>query len=189
MLKRLTILFCIFILISGCAKQKRSGDMTRGEKAGAEDVDEAGIRHGDWHSTPELKSIHFSFDKSDLLPEAREVLQKNAEYLKSNTDINVMVEGHCDERGTIEYNLGLGQRRASAVREYYGKLGVSLSRIGTISYGEEKPLDTGHTEESWYKNRRAETKIRNIKPPMEAEEGTVNTEKDKDNPGQKKYSP
>lgn len=142
----------------------------------AAEVEEPPIRFPDWHDVPELKAVRFEYDKSNLLAEARDILKENAEYIKTNTDLNILVEGHCDERGTIEYNLGLGQRRASAVRDYYGKLGVALKRVGTISYGEEKPLDTAHTEEAWAKNRRAETKARSIKPEVEDTEDREGTE-------------
>jgi peptidoglycan-associated lipoprotein len=122
--------------------------------------EEPSVRFTDWEAVPQIKAIYFDYDSTDLSAEARATLKGNADFLAANPDYNVLVEGNCDERGTTEYNLALGQRRASAVRDYYGKLGVPLGCIGTISYGEEKPVDPGHTEAAWAKNRRAETKVR-----------------------------
>jgi peptidoglycan-associated lipoprotein len=106
-----------------------------------------------------LKTIYFAFDKSELTESARATLRQNANWLKANPDWGVVIEGHCDERGTIEYNLALGQRRASSVRDYLSSLGVESSRIRTVSFGEERPADPGHNEAAWAKNRRAESKV------------------------------
>jgi peptidoglycan-associated lipoprotein len=103
-----------------------------------------------------LKTVYFEFDKSDLSDEARMVLRANADFLKANGSVGVAVEGHCDERGTIEYNLALGQRRAQAVKDYLASLGVGAVRIRTVSYGEERPVAFGHDEAAWAQNRRAE---------------------------------
>jgi len=103
--------------------------------------------------------IHFDFDKYDLKPEARKILKKKAEWLLKHPEFNVRIEGHCDERGTNEYNLALGERRANAAKQYLIELGVSADRISTISYGEERPLDPRHCEEAWAKNRRDEFKL------------------------------
>ncbi|MCX7918634.1 MAG: peptidoglycan-associated lipoprotein Pal [bacterium] len=105
----------------------------------------------------ELLPVYFAFDKSDLTPEAIATLNKNVAVLKANPDLKVVVEGHCDERGTVEYNMALGERRAKAVRDYYISAGIDKSRIRIISYGEERPIDPGHNEEAWAKNRRSET--------------------------------
>lgn len=102
-----------------------------------------------------LKDIHFAFDKSDLTEESRRTLADNAAWMKSHPDFRVTIEGHCDERDTEEYNLALGDRRANSAREYLVSLGIAGTRLQTISYGEERPLDPGHTEEAWAKNRRA----------------------------------
>ena len=106
-----------------------------------------------------LKDIYFEFDSYTLRPDALPVLGKLADWLIANKDIKLVVEGHCDERGTIEYNLALGQRRADAVKDYLVKAGVGEGRIKTISYGKEVPLDPGHTEEAYAKNRRAHFRI------------------------------
>ena len=107
----------------------------------------------------ELKTVYFGYDKDDLTEAARATLRQNANWLKANPQWNVILEGHCDERGTIEYNLALGQRRANAVRSYLASLGVEAARVRTVSYGEERPVDHGHNEAAWAKNRRADSKV------------------------------
>ena len=99
--------------------------------------------------------IYFDFDQSEIKPEARPILNKVASWLKKNPDVHLMIEGHCDERGTEEYNLALGERRALAARRYLIGLGILSERLHTISYGEAKPVKPGHHEEAWAKNRRA----------------------------------
>jgi peptidoglycan-associated lipoprotein len=101
------------------------------------------------------EDIHFEFDKSSLLPEACEILRRKAKWLKAHPDVLVIIEGHCDERGTSEYNVALGDRRAWSARSYMVNLGIASERLTTISYGEEMPLDPGHNEEAWARNRRA----------------------------------
>ncbi len=101
------------------------------------------------------EEIYFEFDKSDLLAESQEVLRSKAEFLKDNSDAMVIIEGHCDERGTNEYNLALGDRRASSAKAFLVNLGIAGSRLTCISYGEERPADPGHNEAAWAKNRRA----------------------------------
>jgi peptidoglycan-associated lipoprotein len=101
------------------------------------------------------EDIYFDFDSSALSPMSQEVLQRKADWMNENMDATVIVEGHCDERGTAAYNLALGERRADAAKEFLVNLGVSADRVTTISYGEEKPVDPGQNEEAWAKNRRA----------------------------------
>lgn len=104
-----------------------------------------------------LETVYFDFDKSDLRQDARDALSKNAEaLLKKVADAKIKIEGHCDERGSDEYNLALGDRRAKSVAKYLVTLGVKADRIETISYGKEKPAVDGHDESAWSKNRRAE---------------------------------
>lgn len=100
--------------------------------------------------------IYYEFDSSVLLPEAQNTLSHKAEYMQKYTDVGLVIEGHCDERGTDAYNLALGERRAESARRYLLDLGIDESRIETISYGEERPLDPGNNEEAWAKNRRAQ---------------------------------
>ena len=102
-----------------------------------------------------LEDIYFEFDKSTLTREAQEALNKKAQWLKTHRDVRVIIEGHCDERGTNEYNLALGDRRAASTKAFLVDLGISPSRLNTISYGEERPLIGGNDEDSWAKNRRA----------------------------------
>ncbi len=102
-----------------------------------------------------FEDIYFVFDKSTIEPEAREILKRLAGLLGSNKNYSLVVEGHCDERGTVEYNLALGQSRADAAMKYLVDLGLDKESIKTITYGKERPLDPGHDEEAWAKNRRA----------------------------------
>ena len=102
-----------------------------------------------------LKEVYFDFDKYDIRAEDAKTLDANAAWLKSNADNLVLIEGHCDERGTNEYNLALGERRAKATMNYLVSQGIQANRITIISYGEERPVCTEHTEACWAKNRRA----------------------------------
>ena len=106
--------------------------------------------------TLELKTVYFEYDKTDLTSKARRDLAENARRLKANPEINVRIEGHCDERGTVDYNLALGERRARATRAYLINFGINPARINIVSYGKEKPLDQSHGPDAWSKNRRAE---------------------------------
>ncbi len=114
---------------------------------------------GEVFETKLLKDIHFDFDKYDIRRMDEAVLKENAVLLKNNPKMKIQIEGHCDERGTIEYNLALGERRANNTKKYLVFLGIPSDRISTISYGKEKPLDKGHHEEAWAKNRRAHTVV------------------------------
>ena len=101
------------------------------------------------------EDIRFEFDRSRLVPEAKKILRRKAKWLRAHHDVSVIVEGHCDERGTSEYNMALGDRRARRAKSFVVDLGIARERLTTISYGEERPLDPRHNEESWDKNRRA----------------------------------
>lgn len=102
-------------------------------------------------------TIHFALDEYDIDPEARRILDSQAQWLAANPNTRITIEGHCDERGTREYNLGLGDRRANAAKNYLAARGISPSRITTISYGKERPIALGSDEASWAQNRRAVT--------------------------------
>jgi len=102
---------------------------------------------------PVLNDVFFEYDKSRLTDEAKQTLAENAKQLTNGAAITI--EGHCDERGTNAYNLALGERRAKSAKDYLASLGVDAARISTISFGEERPFDTGHDEGAWAKNRRA----------------------------------
>ncbi len=100
------------------------------------------------------QDIHFAFDSSQLTPMSQVLLKEKAQWLENNPSVHVRIEGNCDERGTTEYNMALGERRALSVKNFLVDLGISGSRLTTISYGEEKPIDPRHNEEAWAKNRR-----------------------------------
>ena len=102
-----------------------------------------------------LSTVYFDYDKSTLSQTSRDALKANSEWMKTNSKVNVQIEGHTDSRGSIEYNLALGERRANAVKSYLQSLGIPAARLKTISYGKERPLVTGESEDAWSKNRRA----------------------------------
>jgi peptidoglycan-associated lipoprotein len=142
--------------VGSCTDDKKKATEPVGPSAGATDASaefpsspsgSAGL-----NSTP----IYFGFDDYTLNSDAQSTLTAMAEGLKGNKSAVVQIEGHCDERGTVEYNLALGERRAQSVKNFLSQLGVESGRLSTISYGEEKPVAQGHTEDAWGKNRRAE---------------------------------
>jgi len=106
-----------------------------------------------------LQMIHFDFDRFFIRDDAKPVLEKNATWLKKWNSVQILIEGHCDERGTEEYNLALGEKRAKSTYDYLVSLGISSDRIKTISYGKSQPMDPGHDEMAWAKNRRAQFTI------------------------------
>ena len=119
----------------------------------ADDV--AGRSLDDLNRDSPLQPVFFVYDSSDVSDSGRAVLQANAAVLKKYPTWTITIEGHCDERGTAEYNLALGERRAVAVRTYLVSLGVDANRLRTVSYGSEFPFDPGHNEDAWSRNRRA----------------------------------
>jgi peptidoglycan-associated lipoprotein len=167
------ILLALFLL-GGCTKKAvkqtpaDTGTRSQGVTSQDQETDEEGMHEGvipaeqsargiDFSAVMNvtLDDVYFGFDQYTLTAAALNVLAKNVTTLKSNPKVVVQIEGHADERGTVEYNLALGQKRASAVRIYLINAGIDSGRIFTISYGKERPLDTGHNEEAWAKNRRA----------------------------------
>ena len=114
-----------------------------------------GVRYGAW------ENIHFDYDSATIRSEDRHTLEVIAKWMKGNSAKKIMIAGNCDERGTLEYNRALGQRRASAAREYLVGLGAPAGNIGTVSWGEERPIDASHHEEAWARNRRDELGIVN----------------------------
>lgn len=123
------------------------------ERAGERPVPGGGLAG---QTAPGLQRIHFAFDQAALSTEARDILSKNANYLQDRPGARIRIEGHCDERGTAEYNLALGERRAKAAYQYLMDLGIDPNRMTVVSYGKEVPLDPAHTEVAWAKNRRDE---------------------------------
>ena len=113
----------------------------------------------EWVSVSEVKTVHFNYDKAELSASDQKILQGNIEYILNHPGIDILVEGHCDQRGTTAYNLALGQKRADAVKSYYEYLSAYY-HITSISYGKEILIDKNDNESGWQKNRRAETKIR-----------------------------
>lgn len=155
----------------GASKGKaQAGEAKRAEEAKiaeeakrAEDAkiaEEAKIEAESAAVVEKLEMIHFDFDKSDINPEYRDVLAKNSDILKAHPSARVVVEGHCDEVGTQEYNIALGMRRAVATKSYLESLGVNGSELSALSYGQEKPLDPAHTKEARAKNRRAQFTVK-----------------------------
>jgi peptidoglycan-associated lipoprotein len=113
----------------------------------------AGTAGGAAGASP-LKDVYFEYDRFTILEDQKTTLNQDAAWLKANPAVKVTIEGHCDERGTAEYNLGLGERRARAVKEYLAAAGIAANRLTTISYGKERPLVLGHDENAWKWNRR-----------------------------------
>jgi len=158
------LICCLAFAGFGCRKKGVSGD--EAEPIGDGEYEKTGIEidEGDWQAPetvdPELgavyKTVYFDLDKSVIRPEQRATLEAIADDLKANRGRHVRAVGHCCERGTNEYNFGLGDRRAESVRAYLAALGVQAERIHTLSEGEEKPADTGHDEAAYVKNRRVE---------------------------------
>jgi len=152
---------CLIVLLASCSKKDVTQDepafgasedgtaAPTGETVGTEGAGDAGVASSD------LRTVYFPYDSYSLQGDAREALKFNANWLKQNSSATVQIEGHCDERGTTEYNLALGEKRANAARDYLERLGVESSRISVISYGEERPQETGSNETAWAKNRRA----------------------------------
>ncbi len=167
-MKRITlILLSLFLFgyLFGCAgkkalkpavEQPKTETETKNQETTPEPVKEEPVmtESQDLTGQVDLRRIHFEFDKYRLTDEAKEILAENARALKNSPNVRITIEGHCDERGTVEYNLALGERRAQAAKNYLMELGVPDNRIQIISYGKERPMDMGHDEDSWAKNRR-----------------------------------
>lgn len=134
------------------AKEKAERDAADRAKAAKDAADQAATTAVELT----IQSIYFDFDKSSIRDDARDILKVNADIFNKKNTAGIVVEGHCDERGTAEYNMALGERRAQEAKKYLVNLGVNASRIETVSYGKEKPVDPGHDEAAWAKNRRAE---------------------------------
>jgi peptidoglycan-associated lipoprotein len=160
----------VVLLFAGCGSiPGMSGGESEGSGEGA-DVVEAGaetsgaMQGGEWSASAlddpasplYNKVIYFGYDISSIDPEYRDTVITHGQYLAANPEVIVSLEGHCDERGSREYNIGLGERRSNAVRDLLLAQGVSDSQIVTISYGEERPAELGSTESAWAKNRRVE---------------------------------
>ncbi|MDP8263070.1 MAG: peptidoglycan-associated lipoprotein Pal [Candidatus Ancaeobacter aquaticus] len=156
--KRFILSMCIIGIacfsITGCAKKKVTTDKSA---ISPEDIplSEININFYEPKGVVEFQDVHFDYNKSDIRNDSKAILKNIASWMKKNPEKHVMVEGHCDERGSKEYNLALGEYRALAVRRYISNWGVGANKIHTISYGEEYPADRGHDKKAWDKNRRA----------------------------------
>jgi peptidoglycan-associated lipoprotein len=141
-------------LADKAAAERAAAERAAAERAAAERA--AAERAAADRAAAELKTIHFEFDSFLLSQESRDILYSNAEFMLKKYKGKVVLEGNCDERGSDEYNLALGENRAKAAKNYLLTLGVPAEQLSIVSYGEEKPVDTGHTEEAWAKNRRVD---------------------------------
>lgn len=170
------MLILSFTLFVGCPKESRENvelppDDTGTSVRGDEVVEQPTTRTWDSRgpvetrpSTGEIpkvsegsfETVYFDFDRYNLRPDALETIGRNLQVLKQNQNMKILIEGHCDERGTNEYNMALGTRRANSCKSYFIANGIDASRISLISYGEERPVDPSHNEAAWTKNRRAE---------------------------------
>lgn len=174
--RTIPIVFLAFLILAqACSSSPRkAGKDKTGKNGGASsgsdlaadvlpaptEVTEASLRGKEFQKVSPLAAVHFDYDRDTLSEESSAALKSNAAWLKSNARVEVQIQGHCDERGTVAYNLALGQKRARAVRDYYRALGVSMRRMSTISYGKEKPDCQDSNEDCWRENRRAETRAR-----------------------------
>ena len=147
--KNILLIFFTTLILSACSTAKKSGDIDGDVYTGKETVK--------YLASGVPDRVFFATNKSSLTTAARETLRKQATYLRKNPKLNVTIEGHADERGTREYNLALGERRANAAKDYMMTYGVSGKRISVISYGKEKPVNTASTPLAWSQNRRSVT--------------------------------
>ena len=148
-MKKLFSLFCVITLLSACS--------TMSELFGGSECDSRDARS---FMADAVDVVYFDFDSSSLTDNAKEVLDTQVKWLKKHSNVNVVVQGHCDERGTREYNLALGERRANSVKNYLVSQGIAADRIETISYGKERPAVLGNNEAAWAQNRRAVTVVK-----------------------------
>lgn len=167
----LGIVVMIFLII-GCAGSKKKAaeetvdsqifeQLEPPKEEVPEPVQKAAVETAKPEKIPlRFETVYFDFDRSDLHSEAARTLQQNAKVMKEYPDVKITIEGHCDERGTVEYNLALGDRRAMSAKQYLVDLGIAPNRISVISYGKERPVDPQRTEEAYTKNRRAAFVIR-----------------------------
>lgn len=161
MVRKLALGLVAVALVAGCKGKQTQSDQSVDTMAtgGAAGIDSAPLSYdpmgSDSGRIDGLVTVHFGYDKSSLDSQSRKDIGTNVQWMKANPAVRVQIEGHCDNRGTIEYNVALGERRANAVKAYMVSLGIPADRLSVISYGKEKPLETGDSEAAWSKNRRA----------------------------------
>ncbi len=148
---RVLIIFLVAFGLAACQATKRTTAVD--DDVSTSGTGDEGVTQADLLAK---KRVHFAFDSAEIDEESRQIIEAHATYLMDNSEIKVRLEGHADERGTREYNLALGERRAKAVKRVMSVLGVGSGRIKVVTYGEEKPLDEGHDLAAWRKNRRVE---------------------------------
>lgn len=152
-LKKTTIAFLALFMLSGCGAKKKPIDTSV-----TPEVEESSLASNFERNVGDR--VFFAFNKSDISHKAKEQLNRQAVWLKKHSHVRATIEGHCDERGTREYNLALGERRAESVLKYLHNLGIEKNRLDTISYGKERPAVDGDNEASWAQNRRAVTSVK-----------------------------
>lgn len=148
------------LVMASCAPKKPKDDAAAGGGGAISESDvNADLADSDSNHAMGLQTVHFAYDSSILDTQARDTLTANAKVLKDHTSLKVQIEGHCDERGGIQYNIALGERRAKSTKAFLVSHGVKANRMSIISYGKEKPLDPGHDESAYTKNRRANFRV------------------------------
>ncbi len=161
-MKHITTLMLALLLALGAAscskKQKADEGAENAAGVGSSDLAQD-MSDSDAGRAAGLQTVHYAYDSSVLDATAKGTLDENARILKEKSSLKVQIEGHCDERGGIQYNIALGERRAHVAKSYLVDKGVDADRVTIISYGKEKPVDQGHNEESWAKNRRSNFRI------------------------------
>ncbi len=160
MLRKTFLVFLVGSVLVGCAGNKKTDPNAVAPGAGGTPdggpmVETFNPSGSDSNGIDGLHTINFEFDRAAITSNARELLNKNADWIKKNNGSVVQIEGHCDEKGSVEYNFALGERRAKVTKDYLVNLGIDGNRLKIISYGKEKPLDRGDSEASYTKNRRA----------------------------------
>lgn len=162
MFRRLALALVAVVVVAGCKSKTQQSDVDSTPLATG--VDQSGVDStpmsfnaagSDSGQIDGLSTVFFDYDKSSLTADGRRIIKANAEWMKKNASTNLQIEGHCDARGSIEYNIALGERRANAVKAYMVSQGVPAARLSTISYGKDKPLVQGDDESAYSKNRRA----------------------------------
>lgn len=155
----LSTLIVVVALAVSCSSKKKGAEGEMGDGSGAPEISSMNMDFNptgsDSGTIPGLYTVNFPYDQAILDETNKQKLNSNADWIKANSKVVVQIEGHCDSRGSVEYNLALGERRAKAVRAYLISLGVSADRLRVVSYGEEKPIAQGETEEAYAQNRRA----------------------------------
>ncbi len=155
LIRRQTLSIFVFVAIAalstGCSKKKSDGT----ETPDSAHADENTAGDSDSGKASGLETVHYPYDSFSLDAPAKDILKRNAQILKDKARLNIQVEGHCDDRGGIQYNIALGEKRAKAAKKFMVDMGVKADRISTISFGKERPVDPRSNEEAWAKNRRS----------------------------------